>query len=439
MSFTKTMDSSPNILEYLNDDCLYEIMKQKCIDINDLMEMAATCERLEYIAQQVFCNKFRNKDHFEEMKLWTLDRLAMFLRLFGQFCRTIAIDWEQMKSFTDINRVLHLITKYCKSLVSLKLFREDATEYLSFVSSTRSRTELKTVEMPKVVDFSRLKFYPDLPLEVLKLHNCQVEIPEQHFSQLKVVVLCRVWLRQENVDQFFKLNPQIVRMKYAPDVLNLQSLGDAIKHLVNLEVLTYLTGKAACGYFHSDTDNTCFEQLKKLRWLRIETSDRDTCNILNALHRISAPLGSLNVVLFHRTIEVSVNMLINTICQFKLLKELMIMHFRSGMANDFQGQHLIQLIDNLPLLEHISCSSSNINFRDISDMLEQPNQLQSAFFKIAPRGPLTDLPTIESIATRAKNRKIRTEIVILYKVGKFIFESLTRKKKAFLRAFHSNS
>lgn len=411
------MESSHHILEYLNDDCLYEIIRQDCIDIDDLIEVALTCTRLQYIAGQVFRTKFRNHNHFENMRFWTLEQLATFLRLFGEFCRTFVIDWEQMKSFTDVGAVLRLLTEHCKSLVSLKLFREDSTEYLRFVANPTLRDSVDSVELPKLVDFSHLKFDAHLPLEVLKIHNCRAEIPEQHFPQLQVVVLCRVWLRQQNVDQFFKLNPQIIRMKYSPDILHLQSLGDAMKYLVNLEELTYLTGKAACGYYDGDTNHACFEQLKKLRWLRIETSDRDTCSILNALHKISAPLESLNVVIFQRTMEVSVNLLINTICQFKSIKQLAMKHFRSGMENDFQGRHLIQLVDNLPQLEHISCSSSGITFRNISDMLRQPNQLQSVFFKIVANGPLTDHPAIELVANRVKSRNMRAEIVVLYKVG----------------------
>lgn len=410
----------PLILKTLDDDCLYETMKRACLDINDLVQIALTCTRFEYTAKQVFRTKFQNVSQLEKMQFWTLEQLETFLILFGEFCRTFVVDWQQMKCITNADAVLQLLAKYCKKLERLKLYREESTAYLQHLANTGLRDAVESVKLLDLVDFSRVKFDSQLQLKVLRLNRCRTELPEQHFTQLMVVVLIQVQIRQQNVEQFFKLNPQISRVEFAPDNWHLQSLGDAIKYLVNLKELTYVTGLGSCEYYDDDTKHECFEQLKKLECLRLKASDRDTFSILKTLHRINAPLKSLDVAILHRSTEITVNLLIDAICQFKLLKKLVVSHYRSKMEDDFHGRHLLQVIGSMPQLEYISCSSSNINFRDVYNMLSQPNQLKSILIRIAANDCLADHSAIELTAVIVKKLNIRAKIVVLYRVGFFL-------------------
>lgn len=131
-------NSSHNILNALNDDCLREIFNRPEINLMDLAALANVCKRFNQIGQQAFSEKYVEQYKlFEHRHLWRVDE---FFRTFGQKITTLYLGWV----YGDPKEiVLRLVLDNCTKITKL-----GCSAY-----SKHSRMALKRV-MPQLEEFT---------------------------------------------------------------------------------------------------------------------------------------------------------------------------------------------------------------------------------------------------------------------------------------------
>lgn len=124
------IQSSPsNILNALNDDCLWEIFNSKELDVWDLCALAEVCKRFNDIAKGIVPIKHRHiiehtdhMDHMEWKCLWRMERLFRhFGSSFTTFKGLLVENWDVLCG---------LIGKHCDRITTLDCeLNEPATLY----------------------------------------------------------------------------------------------------------------------------------------------------------------------------------------------------------------------------------------------------------------------------------------------------------------------
>lgn len=370
------MDFSGNILDALNDDCLYEIFTRKCIDINDLMEVASTCQRCQWIAKRVFRTRFKHANHFAPMINWPLDKFENYLQLFGEFCEVL--DIHVLKC--DQNKLLRLITKYCKNVTDIRCCGKiDFSEFKQFFS------KLINLEYSKGTFNGDHLFEDDASIKSLKFCSATVNFPLKKLPNLQHVFLYAV--RSTASTTFFQLNNQITTL-YLNNFIVKSHLNESLKHLVNLTEFTYWYDR-----YNNITNYSCFENMSNLRKLDFILDKDRAYNVLSSLHRGNAPLESLvvgNFCAHKQTIDL--------ICQYKSIERLV-----THCACAFKD--VLEVIDNMPQLKHICCDMFDVE--NALEILQHSTALQSALFKVTR---LDSVSAIETISQSARANNICVKI-----------------------------
>lgn len=375
------MNSPQNILSILNDDCFIGIIKQDCIGINDLIEIASTCKRLQSIAREVFRIKFKKIDHSDEVEKWPIQQTAVYLRHFGEL-----IDTFDTAPLHNRNTVLKLVMKYCKNITNLRCI---ASEYFDSTSLRGLCAHLKTLEYGGEGFKGAEIFEENAPLEQLSLFTCGVQLPVIQLPHLKQVDLVRT--NRNNTRIFFRLNPQILRLNVRHVSLNSDI---ALEYLVNLEELSFLDiepGRTLQG----------FRNLNRLKKLCLGHRIDCVLEALITLHRIKAPLESLTV--YHSAI---INEAItNRICQFETMKYLRLK--RSGTFPGPSSEHLIRILKSLPLLKTLICDQMRLNpSKAHKILLECSDELQSARFRLHICDNAEDFMIVADMSSLARDKNI---------------------------------
>lgn len=388
------MESSINMLEKLDDHCLYEILEQKCIDIDELCELKETCPHLEGIAVRAFRKNFKQTDENNNsvMTSWPLEKIVKCLRHFGEHFTTFCLDGHDCS-------VPRMLADYCQNIVNLQgnsvcdIALKGFYSRLEQFDHSRGR-----------FDGSSL-FDDSSALTHLTLAHCEAVLPDQCLSQLKHVKLVRVQLHPENLVKFAQQNDQISSL----EVSNINdSFQGAIEHLVNLKELTYMFNAAD----REPTTFACFEGLTKLEILKVHLSTESIRNVLNALHTANAPLTSLTM-----TYSKSDQQVIETICQLKGIRTLHFEYdrrisFRTNYIHSVNGRDLQQIGDQLPHLSDLVCESDDVNVRDILMAIKNAKHLERAHFKISEFDYERESENIQDISALASKRQIFVTIEI---------------------------
>lgn len=386
------MESSQKMLEILNDKCLYEILEQNCIDVDDLGEIGATCTHLQEIAHQIFRKKFKLIDDNNNIVMaeWPVEKLVKCLRHFGDHFTTFRLDGQNY-------RVPRLLANYCKNIVDLK------GNFVCDLGLKMFYSKLEQLEHNRGRFDGVNQFLDNSSLRRLSLAYCEANLPEKRLSQLEYLKLFRVSLFPGNIITFSQQNDQIASLEiwFSDDLFV-----HAFQHLVNLKELIYM-------FDHSDKEPatlTGFENLTKLATLRVQMSTDSTLKVLNALRAANAPLTSLTMTYIRSNYQV-----IPMICQFKKIRTLHFEYDRKKYSSQeyihsVNGQGLQQIINDLPQLADIGCESDDIQVADILEAIQNAKQLQRAYFKIEVSDYEQESANIRAISALASKRRIYVKI-----------------------------
>lgn len=407
-----SMDFSQHILEALNDDCLIELLVQKCLGIGDLVQVAATCERLEGIAKRAFRIKYRRNNNFDEIINWSLGKIQTFFQLFGALCETF--DLLAFNNHNDRDEIAYLAAYYCKNVLNFRCFgwNNIPISQLKMLSS-------------KVVNFEsfgnirgRILLEDNSTMQQLRMFFGTIDLPQKHFPKLLHLKLDYVRVTQENIARFFELNPQLKKVELIDSPMNCTGyhLEDGIKHLVNLEELAYLKMSIKSQF----KSYNCFENLKNLKKVRLWGEKMNMFNILNAMQRGNVPLESLWLDCIVQE-EYRDDGIIALICNFKGIQQLI-------LKQQITGRQLVQLIDNLPQLKDIQCELETVNINELTHALQKGKQLRSATIGMCRYHTLDEneyYSGLESISNIAKDRNIRVQMLVTlkYRQPEFVFDA----------------
>lgn len=380
-------------LELLDDDCVREILARDEIDVEEMLEIASTCARFQQLAQQIFPLKFVQINHWDKMENWPLEKVERYLRYFGENYSTFDVNFTPKP-----DAVLRLLKLHCKNLVNLRC---SGYGHIAFIELEQLFSRLVQYEQSFGLFVALRLFGKKSPLEKLALNNCTVYFPERCMPKLQHIKLNAVQLKHENSKKFFQLNPQIIRLEvYDPcSTINLNN----IAQLENLEEFLYFTDLRTNKNTHQAL--ACFRSLIKLRKLQLRASNNCILQILEGLLLGDAPLESLSLEFIELHISI-----IQKICKNKSIKQLQLRV--SSTARPFEQCKLMEIVSNMPQLEHIHCDT--IKIEDVHGVLRDSKNIHSALFIVRLPNLDRDYSTIISdISQISRARNILVDIEIL--------------------------
>lgn len=379
-------------LQSLDDDCMLEILARGDVGVEEMVEIASTCTRFQRVAQQIFSSKFVQMNHWEKMENWPMERVERYFQYFGKNCRSFDVNFTAKP-----DTVLRLLNKHCKNLVNLRC---SGYGNIGFIELRQLFQRLVQYEQTFGLFVALCLFGEESPLEKLALNNCTAYFPEQRIPKLQHLKLNSVELNKENVSKFCELNPQIIRLELH-DPCSSTRLSDFV-YLVNLEEFSYITDlqldKSRQSLF------VCSVFLRQLRTLRVRASNSSIFCLLDGLMFGKAPLESLSLEIeeLHRSV-------IPKICEYKSIKRLHLK--KTSTARTFEQNKLMELVNNMPQLEHIHCDT--IKLEDVLVVLRDSRRLQSAFFTVRIANLECDSTIITDISKMSKFRNIQVSIEVL--------------------------
>lgn len=397
------MSSTPSTLTSLNDDCLYEILSQNCIEVKDLLEVASTCKDLQRIARKIF-ERSKQINHMEEMKNLPLQKIQAYLRHFGEFVK--AIDLSVFKK--PIN-VLHMALKCCSDLTNVCSKRmpghaDFKTYHVSQISAACSR--LEQLKYRDIKFTGNILFDSSSKVEKLLLSCLAISLPVVQFPQLHELALTSI--TYHNLNAFLEQNDQLQRL-HLNDVYLDRCFGGALQNLISLAEFSY-TDNLTYPIF---PETCCFDNMKALRQLNLKASAQHIFEILKKVNKAKVPLDSLLVEYrsFHDGIT-------EQICRLKKIEKLVLNLDKTYKSPNCYG--LMQIIKYVPKLKHFYCASSTIEPENIRIAFEHPNQLQSATFRLDFLNFERNQSDIEAISTIASNQNIHTSIYMIRPLSKTV-------------------
>lgn len=259
-------------LDEINDDCFQEIIKY--LDFMDLLNLAATNQRINQVASTVFARKFSSEavcispngvyitspDLTEQPDIMLAsDETDKFVRHLGPLVGRLTVNSLEGD---DGVRLARLIFEQCADSLTEIVLRGLAANITSLIQRPFPRVEsvyLNRCQLGRqILQFNR--WFPEM--ERLMIYNCsvaRVEYLEHHFAKLTHLTWEYASTDNGRANDAFraltKCNPQIesVRIDCAWDAAFLRNLDRHLKRLKRLELtLDYQTvATKRKVYFHN--------------------------------------------------------------------------------------------------------------------------------------------------------------------------------------------
>lgn len=414
---TPPADTMRQLVNVLNDDCIRHILVARHLNVLDLCEVADTCTRLRALAIEAFAARYRQcSDHLAEVADWCFQHIERYFRLFGAVFKVF-----DARNFYASSPILPPIMAHCTELKELRCsLHDDRTMYE--MRPLFSRLQSLTLRECSVTFDLSLLFDANAPIQSLALEGCPyVHLSPRALPNLVELKLHTVQLRSPTSDDqtahFFQQNAQLLRLELEYVQLDNSCLSTVLWPLVNLEELT-------CYVYGCDTVKQYrgFESLRRLKALRLSAGADDERGILSALLEAQAPLASLHLDQWASSADAGVP--VDLLCRFVRMKHLHIRRrthsFRTRHVGDLDDQQLLQLVRELPELEHICVESPAIRLSDIDELLECGQRLQTMRVTMSPdQLPTTVDPArrwLRRISKAVQRRCVRLEIHVLLEV-----------------------
>lgn len=393
--------SPQNMLNSLNDDCLHTIFEDPKLDMWDLVELSAVCQRFAHITKRIFPIKFKTTaNQFERYGYGsgTLQQLDAFFSNFGVFVESI-----DLRLFPHENVVAGFIGEYCEKLDELQM------TYLE--SQTMCQLRPMVNRLRKFTIYCKDDDLGDYFGENSRLERFEIFSSLDHLTlphnQLSNLIDFRVneilFGDLEMVERFFAANQQLRELHIQQSLIEF-GMEHILRHLPHLEQLILNDN----DYPDENTPEliTIFGHLNCLRTLCIRNESLPIDAILYQLH-----LGNVQLeCLILKDID-NGHYLIDTISRIESIQCLDI----GGYPCEINDAHLIRLTERLHHLKEIKIISNRITLSGIQYVLQSGQFIQTAGFVIdrwMGDSIIIQAEECDSIAAICKKRAIELKVVI---------------------------
>lgn len=369
-------DSSNNILNALNDDCLLEIFQR--LPKLDLWSVAGVCKRFNTIAKRRFALKYQEFRFCcppeYGYKRYTLAQVENCLQKFGSLITLISQnDFENyLDCTTDI--VLGMIIEYCNKLDEIIICNisnplEEFNNISTFFARLKKLVIYNGYKINESKQIYRLIGQYGSNIEELMLDKMKVSSNEDflHLSQLMNLKKLTLDFGGKPIARLM----QAFSSKNVPIedlVINGEIDDNAIKYISSMKNISVLDITISLSQPMITTDFVQLGQLKNLKKLTLNFMGKPIVHLMQALSSKNVPIEKLDV----RNCKID-NNAVKYICQMKNITKLML-NYVSGLVDN----HLIEITQHLPNLEEIfiyPSEDSAISKIGIKNMLKTRNKL----------------------------------------------------------------
>lgn len=301
-------NSSGNLLDELNDDCLRSVFKIYIQNGQDYYKLANVCERFREIATEVYSLKMKRKTfafhELTENNNLPLSKLDHFLTTFGRSVNSAYLNFNSLR-FENVpnaeNVVFEMIKNQCKNLQTLHIRIENNS--INWMELRSILPVLKCLRIDMQNDLSTVDFLPDFistccSLETLVIQcgfEFELNLPEITFPKLRKFKLPN--FDYPRLDKFLMHNPQIEHLKcegYSHNKF-------IVSHMPNLKKLT-LHGRIASKVDILDLRHLEANVKVKLENLFVDGRETESVckmkNVTTLSLDIWSPFGANNLVEF---------------------------------------------------------------------------------------------------------------------------------------------
>lgn len=280
-------DAEKNILNILNDDCLWLIFG-KIKHFSDIYSIANVCKRFRKIAKHTFASNFKQEainliDLIPKNQV-TLFQIEDFLREFGSLISWVQIDKQCYKNLSNSsNTILKMINKYCKNLKKLSLIASSVeTDTITETIPLFQQLKYLHIDLPSS-EFNNFKHCLMYCTQLETLHIFGFVTSVSSLPMVKLPKLTVFWLTNPGIscDKFLTYNPQIQELDVVYSMEICKLIAEKMPNIRKLALDCYNT------YFLGiDADN-----LKYLKYLDIHM--RINTNIENIF-----PMKNITTMIF---------------------------------------------------------------------------------------------------------------------------------------------
>lgn len=365
------MDSSKNILEILNDDCIEAIL-DKLTNLRDVINVRAVCNSFLWNSRGFFhrsdgtlcINDFQDlKIDRDEKELYynaNVKSVENVLKKYAHLIETIV--W---KAGGYRNKdVFSLISKYCGE--TLRELRVEDHE-LQFSESQKFQ-QLNSLEMigATTVNFDSIYF----PIKRLKLKSVNISNNFcRHFPKLEVVEFDHIdLLTVRKFQEFLYNNHQLknIKLNFCKNLTS-SIAKDLAMHASNLEHLTFHFWSDDDCQSNFDANIVHLSQLPKLKSLSIRWDKFSTAALINSLGDNKVPIEQLEI-------EKKASDFIESLPKMKWIKKLTLVNSSDDM--------LINIANSLPMLHEIVIKRGrNVTIDGLKEFVECAKNLRTLSVK----------------------------------------------------------
>lgn len=405
------IDSPQNILNALDDSCLYEIVA-KIRDISDYMSIADVCTRFKRIAQQTFVlqRKIFRFDYLVKNGKFKMSRLEHFLENFGSSILMAQLHFNSC-SFENLttmpNQALQLINQHCNRITDLTICigqKNRNTNWMELQSVLPNLKRLKIMclhlsMVGKLTDF--LAACSELEHLNISGEFHSFHLPNKTMPKLKHLLLLTHHLThfEDTLIPFLEVNPQ-------------------------LEVVCLPLDESVIEFLDGNTRNLKAITLKQSRI-------GDT-----SLERLR--VSDLRNVELHLYLLLDNNSTMMNILSRRQIRELTIRLFQPFTTND-----LLDLLRRLPNLQYLSIKISDKNCWITKSVIKQliecaPNLTELIITNNQNELIQFDEADYDKIVQSINSQSRKDKLIIIINGSTTLFSNTNYKRKIDILNTHPN-
>lgn len=364
--YPSSEESPAHILNCLNDDCLYAILKST--HLLDLCAVASVCTRFHDAASLVFRSRYP-KGRFDLRQLRynghvTLDQMDDCLRIFGANIKSIEVTFELHEDL-----ILGMIAAHCNNLQELE-FNGSNIATATIVAIRTLISQLQSLNLRCLDHRIGELFTSNSQLRSLYVRdNFGVStLPNVELPKLIELSLIGLNLKQPSFKVFITRNRNIRKLEITDGSIDDNLLQCIPRYLNKLE---HLVLNVDCQLDNSISHWDC---LKSLRVLELNGKYFPVAAIMRALVDGKIPLERLKLT-YSGDDEADY---MDYLCRLTSITDL---EFAADFThlNDCQLIRISQTLDNL---KQIRVNSKNVTINGVRQMLRYANKLRESFFRL---------------------------------------------------------
>lgn len=395
-------DSPLNILNALNDHCLFKIFEENALEMSDLGAIGRVCKRFYRIAQRIYSRKYRNATNDDR-------RFGMLCRFYDHFyCFGSTITSLNLTRLHHQPAVLGMLAEHCPNLVSLTCDVREKSTYSDLHKLSAYLKELHLyfhLQRVAACDLDQI-LGENSSLELLDLHsnNAPVHLPTVILPHLVDLQMCRVILSAAG--DFFEKNKRLKKLTLDDASIEFEDSEKSFGHLSNLQ-------EFSCIFY---------VELFPLRrkYGREFNEPEHVRPILESLIKCNAPLEKV-------VVKNPLRMDLVTLCIIKDIRNVKYL----DITLDFAHNDVFDIFENLHNLNEVRIEGEDLTIRNIfSGLLVSTEKLKKAWFKIIRRWddfPITggNDNSLIALAELAEQRNMEIDVVVKAKYGGIMVSPFT--------------